>query len=165
VDGVDNPDAVRLGVWFTDLDASKGMDMRLRKALYTDAQLLLDIHNEARLFFTKQSKLTYTEHFAWLKGNIDVQDINIVLANDVPIGYIRHDNYSLSYALKQRYRGYGYGKQMIRMYLQMHQDQAFRAEIKPDNVASVNTVISLGFRYVGSENDLLIFTRPSDKLI
>jgi RimJ/RimL family protein N-acetyltransferase len=164
VDGLDYPDAICIGLWLTDLDASKGVDMRLRKALYTDAQLLLDIHNESRLFFTKQSKLTYTEHFAWLKGNIDLQDIHIVLANDVPIGYIRHNDGNLSYALKQRYRGYGYGKQMIRMYLQMFSKQTFFAEIKPDNVASVNTVISLGFRYVGSENDLLIFTRPTDKL-
>ena len=138
--------------------------MRLRKALYTDAQLLLDIHNESRLFFTNQSKLTYTEHFDWLKGNVDKQGIYIVLANDVPIGYIRHDDGNLSYALKQRYRGYGYGKQMIRMYLNMFPDQTFRAEIKPDNVASVNTVISLGFRYAGMESDLLIFTNVTTNL-
>ena len=138
--------------------------MRLRKALYTDAQLLLDIHNESRLFFTKQSKVNYTEHFAWLKGNIDVQDIHIVLVNDVAIGYIRHNEGSLSYALKQRYRGYGYGKRMIRMYLDMFAGKTFRAEIKPDNVASVNTVISLGFKYAGSENDLLIFTNDIDSL-
>jgi RimJ/RimL family protein N-acetyltransferase len=139
--------------------------MRLRKALYTDAQLLLDIHNESRLFFTMQSKLNYTEHFAWLKGNIDAQDIHIVLVNDVAIGYIRHNDGSLSYALKQRYRGYGYGKRMILIYLDMFAGKTFRAEIKHDNVASVNTVISLGFKYAGSENDLLIFTSPIDKLI
>lgn len=139
--------------------------LKLRKALYTDAQLLLDIHNQSRLFFTKQSKVNYTEHFAWLKGNLDDQDIHIACVNDVPIGYIRHDNYSLSYALKQRWRGYGYGKQMIRMYLQMHPSEVFRAEIKPDNTASVNTVISLGFRYCGTVNDLLLFISPSDKLI
>jgi RimJ/RimL family protein N-acetyltransferase len=138
--------------------------MRLRKALYTDAQLLLDIHNESRLFFTNQNKITYTEHFAWLQYYIDKQHIYIVLANDVPIGYIRHNDGNLSYALKQRYRGYGYGKQMIRMYLNMFPDQTFRAEIKPDNVASVNTIISIGFRYAGLENDLLIFTNKNTKL-
>jgi len=139
--------------------------MRLRKALYTDAQLLLDIHNESRLFFTNQNKITNTEHFAWLKYYIDKQHIYIVLANDVPIGYIRHNDGNLSYALKQRYRGYGYGKQMIRMYLNMFPDQTFRAEIKPDNVASVNTVISLGFRYAGMESDLLIFTNKNSNLL
>jgi RimJ/RimL family protein N-acetyltransferase len=139
--------------------------MRLRKALYTDAQLLLDIHNESRLFFTNQNKITHTEHFAWLKYYIDKQHIYIVLANDVPIGYIRHNDGNLSYALKQRYRGYGYGKQMIRMYLNMFPEQNFRAEIKPDNVASVNTVISIGFRYAGLESDLLIFTNKNSNLL
>jgi RimJ/RimL family protein N-acetyltransferase len=108
--------------------------------------------------------VNYTEHFAWLKSNLDAQDIQIVCVNDVPIGYIRHDNNSLSYAIKQRYRGHGYGKQMIRKYLQMHAGEVFRAEIKPDNTASVNAVISLGFRYCGIVNDLLLFTSPIDNL-
>ena len=161
---MDPINAVRIGLWITDLPNTKGLDMRLRKALYTDAQLLLDIHNEARLFFTKQRKLNYTEHFAWLEGNLDAQDIQIACVNDVSIGYIRHDNHSLSYAIKQRWRGYGYGKQMIRKYLQMHLGEVFRAEIKPDNTASVNAVISLGFRYCGLVNDLLLFTSPIDNL-
>jgi RimJ/RimL family protein N-acetyltransferase len=158
------PNAIRIGMWLTDMDDSKGVDMRLRKALYTDAQLLLDIHNESRLFFTNQRKMTYTEHFDWLKGNVDKQHIYIVLANEVQIGYIRHNDGNLSYALKQRYRGYGYGKQMICTYLNLFPEQTFCAEIKPDNVASVNTIISLGFRYAGLENDLLIFTNDINRL-
>ncbi|MEG1848649.1 MAG: GNAT family N-acetyltransferase [Lachnospiraceae bacterium] len=139
------------------------MEIQLRRATMADAGLLFDWANDKTVrqnsFHT--APIPYDHHMAWLKSKLSTKDCRIYIAeaSGVPVGQIRVDveegNGKIGYSIDAKYRGEGYGKQMLnKLEENLAQDHTVSAihrlvaQVKQGNEASKRAFIHLGYHEV-----------------
>lgn len=142
--------------------------MKLRNATMDDAQMLLNWRNDplTRLMSRQSSIVDLAGHTAWLSKS---------LANDAPrmlyiaeedgeaVGTVRVDiangECELSWTVNPAFRNRGIGKRMVSAALKGIFKA--RAEIKPENKASIRIAESCGMLLAGEHDGLLVYRRHS----
>lgn len=133
--------------------------MKLRPASLSDAQQLLDWRNDSA---TRRASLS-TEHIEpapherWLRETLNntSRKLFVVEHEGRDVGTVRVDSYTthraLSWAVAPQERGSGLGKRMVAELVErLRADAAgtLRAEIRADNLASIQIAVSVGMRPV-----------------
>ncbi len=123
--------------------------LRLRKALYSDMDILYDWRNEKRTRDNSfhSSFVLYDEHKKWFETMMKSADIvqYIMEEENLPVGQVRlnihNEMAQISYSIASEYRYKGYGHKIIRLIkdkvLKEHpQIKKLVAKVKFDNIAS-----------------------------
>lgn len=142
----------------------------LRKATEKDVGILYEWVNDKE---TRQNSfdthiITYEEHLNWFNKMMgDSEQIQYILMdNNIPCGQIRlsimEDMAEISYSISAKYRGIGYGKEIIRLIkervrMDYPKINKLVAKVKPSNVASLCCFEKNGFekKYLQLEFDLI----------
>jgi len=143
----------------------------LKPATMADSKLLMDWRNDPETIKASHNSkaVTIKKHFEWLKNTIKNPDKQLFIAwkisgiignkygdiGDVlqPVGTIRSDYhleencYELSWTVAPKARGQGIGKQMVSTLAKRMADKNIRAEIKPENVASIKIAEAAGMKF------------------
>ena len=127
--------------------------IKLRLASLKDSKFLLNLHNfnvEKKNFFSKK-KVSTKDHFKWLNEKIKSKMLFVCILR-YRIGYIRYDqvnknHLSVSIAIKENYKGKGFGRLMLSNSLKKKYINRFciLAFVKKDNLASKKFFLSNNF--------------------
>jgi len=127
------------------------MNVTLRPATLKDAELLLSWRNDpetrARSFNSEVVQLS--DHIAWLRKSLDnpARELFVAEVEGKPVGTVRADLdgtvKELSWTIAPCERRQGLAKAMVRE-LVAKIDGDLRAEIKPDNIASIRVALHVG---------------------
>lgn len=131
-----------------------------RKPNKSDCHLLLKWANEEET--RKQSFQTHyitpEEHSRWFQNVLTDENVVLLILclGEAPIGNIRFvidcGRATLSYSIDHRYRGRGFGRELIRMGLIYAEKELaiseVRAETKPGNIASQRVLLDNGFQMI-----------------
>lgn len=132
----------------------------LRKAVEEDARLLLDWRNESsvRQNSFHSEIIEYEDHVKWFRKKLEDEreKLFILMQDDIPVGQIRLSNdgheVEISYSIDCRYRGKGYGKNIIYMAERVLRKGQYRDKIvglvKKENEASRRVFLSLGYQEI-----------------
>lgn len=135
-------------------------ELRFREVTEGDQELLLEWANEkeTRRQSFQMHRITIEEHNQWFQRVIRDSNIRILILcfGETPAGNIRFSIdggcAELSYSVDCRYRGQGFGKELIKMavaYADEHlKVSSLQAKTKRDNLASQRILISNGFQLV-----------------
>jgi len=123
-------------------------EMNIRLATRDDAQLLLAWRNDplTRAMSKSLHEVQWDEHVRWLNSRLTRIEPHLYIAeiDGAPVGTIRIDGDEISYTVAPEHRGRGYATEMLRW---AHaQFGSLRAEIKPENVASVKAAERAGHK-------------------
>jgi len=153
-------------------------DLFLRKVTAEDAKMLLEWRNEAsvRMNSFHSEIIEYADHIRWLTFKLadENEKFRILMKQDEPIGQIRlsreNEIVEISYSIDIRYRGCGYGKEIIRLAEEELRKDNYRGMlvglVKKENKASGRVFLSLGYqeseteeyyRYEKNVNPMLYF--------
>ncbi len=135
--------------------------MNLRPAEKKDSKTLFNWRNDESTYrhYLNPNPVSWSEHTKWFEKSLFSQDRQIYLAevNKEVVGMARVDkkenNYELSWVIDPKFRGKGYGKQMLNQIIGISHG-CLLARIKTDNVPSLAMARSLGFRCVSPEGTL-----------
>ncbi len=144
-------------------------DILLRPANMSDARRLLDWRNDA---LTRHSsidarRIPYAKHIKWLEDVLADHNRNLMIAeiSGMPIGTIRADmddnGWKLSWTVAPEARGHGFGKQIVALMIKSLSGK-IRAEIKPDNVASLRIAEALKMIKVSESQNLIVWTTETN---
>ena len=113
--------------------------------------------------------IKWEEHKKWFKSvlNNPLRDLYILSDDSVPIGTIRFDKNEklncaeISITISPRNRRKGYGVEAIKkfslIYLKENNLNYIFAEIKPDNLISIDTFINAGYKFYKEFSDKLVY--------
>ena len=139
-------------------------EIRLRPATLADTERLLAWRNDPET--QQQSKIPgevfMPEHTAWLHKTLDDPRIRlrIALLGDTPVGSVRANadgaGWILSWTVSPAARGRNVGYRMVaRMIDEL--SGTVRADIKPENPASMKIAEKLGMRQVEDEDGMTVW--------
>ena len=122
------------------------------------------INNDSlsRKFSLNTKKFSYKRHIKWLRKVLKkkTEEIYLVKKKNTIIGIIRCKKikklFYLSWSLDKKYRNKGYGKIMLKEFVES-KNKTFFAKIKKENKASIHISKFAGFKLSKRKNDVLTF--------
>jgi RimJ/RimL family protein N-acetyltransferase len=128
-------------------------DLVLRLATMDDAEILLSWRNDPQTIAGSRDHrpVDLADHMKWLAGVLVAANRTLLVAEAAgrPVGTVRIDSGSdgaeLSWTVAPTHRGRGYGRQMVQEAI-AREGGLYWAETRPDNLASIRLVQSLGFQ-------------------
>jgi len=140
--------------------------LKIRKASPNDLKLLFSWRNEKKVrknaFNSK--KIDFQTHLNWFKNKISNKDTIIYIFETRygdPIGQVRFDKiddkWEIDYSVDLKYRNLGLGKIILGQAIKKVKDGLFIARVKNDNIASIKTFLSLGFKKKLIDNKFISF--------
>ena len=139
-----------------------GAEIRLRPAQTQDARLLWRWANdpETRRMSFSTARIPWQSHLAWLDSKLRDPDCQLyvgVTAGEKPVGQVRAELRRrvavISVSVDHRFRGKGYGSDLIRKAVERLLPDTrvgkIRAFVKPGNRASLSAFEKAGFRTAG----------------
>ena len=151
-------------------------NFRLRPAVISDIDILLEWKNEpsVRQSAFNSAVVSYDEHKAWFCSALKNPDIKIfILEKDgEPVGQVRLNRSGrvglIDYSVDKKFRGNGFGKQLIRMIENEVAQSCFvdslKAEVKKDNLPSCAVFRNLGYTE-SEEKDSFVFIKKINRII
>jgi RimJ/RimL family protein N-acetyltransferase len=148
----------------------------VRPANIDDAQLLYKWANDptVRTNSLNNESIKWDQHLSWLKNKVNSanSEIYIFETKQKAIGQVRLDRigefWEIDYSIDAKYRGLGYGKEMISRVIEDQMIKNFKAVVKQENIASSKVFSALNFEKslsndteFNSEKKILIFTQSS----
>jgi RimJ/RimL family protein N-acetyltransferase len=145
----------------------------VRPANIDDAQLLYKWANDptVRTNSLNNESIKWDQHLSWLKNKVNSanSEIYIFETKQKAIGQVRLDRigefWEIDYSIDAKYRGLGYGKEMISRVIEDQMIKNFKAVVKQENIASSKVFSALNFEKslsndteFNSEKKILIFT-------
>ena len=144
----------------------------LRKALPTDRDRYFRWVNdeEVQRASFKGHTVTKEEHRAWYEKALADPDVDMFVCMDffLGLGQVRltkdpstEGTALISYSVDRDMRGQGVAKRMLSMMepLAAKKYSLLRAEVKPDNAASIKVFRDLGYREVSRDEEKLVFEK------
>ena len=140
----------------------------IRKITNNDIQLLFEWVNDSLVIensLKTREKIDWPTHKKWFDLKINNKNVRIYIFENVlkkPIGQVRIEKVSdyakISFSIDKNFRGKGYAKIILEMAINAFelQKKFFIAEVKKNNLASINTFIRLKFTYK-KYNDVCYF--------
>ena len=150
------------------------MRVVLRPATSNDAELLLEWRNdrETRASSRSTAPVSAAEHERWLATTLARADrrLYVGLLDGEPCGFARLDleeggEAEISVAVAPKLRERGVGRSLIRAAAAAAFDaeiRRVRAEIKPDNAASLRAFESVGFEREESRNGMIVMVLANE---
>jgi RimJ/RimL family protein N-acetyltransferase len=163
--------------------------LAVRPAVMDDAKNVWLWRNdpETRRMSGNSAPISWSDHVTWFSAVLDDSERTLLIVtcgtssktvDGEPVAVVRFDMVSgengnrcmVSLNLSPDYRGHGLGRHVLRAACQSFFEEtgqrALRAEIHPDNIASVRVFSSLGFLATGGPltNGLQLYERPSEPL-
>lgn len=142
----------------------EGSDIWMRRADSEDSKMILKWANdvEARRMSYSTTRISLKTHVAWYNAKLKDPSCMILIGVDTldsPVGSARIDSKgqsgTLSVVIDPRYRGKGYGPQIIAMACRMGANilglKKFDAFVKKVNTPSLNAFERGGFKLISSE--------------
>lgn len=157
------------------------MEIQLRLAILSDADFLLTCRNDIKTRENSHNidKVKYADHIEWLKKIIHINNLQeitenpikalyVAVENGILVGTIRADyldkiyevgdGYELSWTVAPNARGKGIGKKMIKS-LSSRINKPIYAEIKKENIASINIATSISMKIYKEVNGIYHFIK------
>jgi RimJ/RimL family protein N-acetyltransferase len=140
----------------------------IRKVTNNDINLLFEWVNDSLVIENSLKtieKIDWPTHKKWFDSKINNKNARIYIFENVlkkPIGQVRIEKVSdyakISFSIDKNYRGKGYAKIILKMAINTFelQKKIFIAEVKKNNLASINTFKRLKFTYE-EYNDVCYF--------
>ena len=140
----------------------------IRKVTNNDINLLFEWVNDSLVIENSLKtieKIDWPTHKKWFDLKINNKNVRIYIFENVlkkPIGQVRIEKVSdyakISFSIDKNYRGKGYAKIILKMAINTFelQKKIFIAEVKKNNLASINTFKRLKFTYE-EYNDVCYF--------
>lgn len=137
---------------------------RLRRAVFTDADFLLELRNDptVRAASFASDVVTPDGHLKWFREKLTSAE-HLILIGEVdgdPVGQVRIDRKTsqeaeINIALIANFRGHGYGREMLQKAAAIafsHYSELERllAHIKPENPASAKSFSNAGYVFNGT---------------
>jgi RimJ/RimL family protein N-acetyltransferase len=120
--------------------------MHLRLATHSDARLLFEWRNDAwtRAMSINTSPVLWTDHVEWLGRRLERDEPLLYIAeiDGVAVGTVRIDGEAINYTIAPEERGNGYATLMLLEAYRLFGPK--RADIKPENVASIRAAQRAG---------------------
>jgi len=134
----------------------------LRPATIDDAELLLSWRNdpETRARSHVGDVIPLSEHVAWLRKTLEnpTRELFVAESDGEPVGTVRADQdgkfKELSWTIAPFARKRGLAKEMVKLAAGQVEGP-LRAEIKPDNIASIRVAMCIGMRQNGQIDGVL----------
>lgn len=110
--------------------------------------------------------IEWADHVKWFEKKLASQStkLYILKKNEDLIGQIRfdlneHHNWLIDYSIDKNFRGQGLGKLIIQLGIEKIKAYSHDiiAEVKVDNIASIQVFSALGFRQIFKNNDYVTF--------
>jgi RimJ/RimL family protein N-acetyltransferase len=124
--------------------------MHLRPAIASDAALLFRWRNDptTRAMSKTSRPVEWDEHVAWLERRLgrETPDLYIAEVEAEAVGVVRIDGADLSYTVAPEHRGRGHATAMLTLVRKRF--GPLRAEIKPENLASIRAASRAGHAVV-----------------
>lgn len=147
--------------------------LSFRKAVESDRELLLEWANEkeTRRQSFQGHQILPDEHARWFENVLRSEHtvLLILCLGELPVGNMRFliDDTcaTLSYSISCRYRGCGFGKELIKLAITYAKTNlgvsVLRAETKTDNIASQKVLLENGFQITGKlpEQGGIVFSK------
>lgn len=133
----------------------------LREVTIKDAELLFIWANEidVRNNSINQEPIFWEKHSQWFISKLYDSDTKILVLTyeDKSLGQIRIDYidayWVIDYSIDSRFRGQGFGKEIVKLLLNKFNSFKFKAIVKKQNNASINIFINLGFKRIDVESE------------
>jgi len=128
----------------------------------------LDVRKNA--FYSNPIK--WADHVKWLEKKLASQStkLYVLKKNTDLIGQIRfdlnkHNNWLIDYSIDKNFRAQGFGKLIIQLGIEKIKAYSYDiiAEVKVDNIASIQVFSALGFRQIFKNNDYVTFEFKIDQ--
>ena len=131
--------------------------MTLRPARWSDALFLLRLANDPAMVAARLEprRIGLCEHLRWMRRTLANSDVALYIAEvgGRRVGEIRLDRMRgptwVGLVVSPKYRGRGYGSEMIHAAVSSMPDRLFFAQIKPENAASWKAFERAGFQHIG----------------
>ena len=149
--------------------------LKCRLANADDADLLFSWVNDFKVRKNSFSsdEISYQEHIEWFSKTITDENVSIYIycLDDQPIGQVRlkYENNSvlISYSVAQKYRGAGFGKQIIhdiekKIVERYPKTRKIVAKVKSDNIASQKIFEYNNYNIVSSEENVIVYNKDID---
>jgi UDP-2,4-diacetamido-2,4,6-trideoxy-beta-L-altropyranose hydrolase len=136
------------------------VSLTLRAAGSYDVDLYFEWANEedVRLNSINGDLITYDRHIKWFNAKLAESDSKLFVLDllNRPVGQIRinlnaDDYWVVGFSIEKKYRGMGFGKQIIKVLLERYPDFKFLAYVKTSNVASKKAFQSNNFVRLNDE--------------
>lgn len=121
-----------------------------------DARFLFDLRNEKsnREMFKNSDIVKWESHLDWIRDRLKQEGCFIFIAlneNHIPIGQFKIDiTCEVSISLSEKFKGQGLGAKIITLGTRIFRNKfknILIANIKEDNIASINSFLKAGYIY------------------
>lgn len=142
-------------------------DLSLRQANLSDAKILFDLRNHPKVREKSHNTdiIDFDTHQKWLdKIVLDASKVVYIAEKEGNfIGMVRfekiNDVYLMSWAISPKFQGQGFGKEVVRHAAKTMSDDAIRAEIKQDNLASIKIAEYIGMKLIKTSGNILFYQK------
>ena len=149
--------------------------LKCRLANANDVNLLFSWVNDFKVRKNSFSsdEISYQEHIEWFSKTIADESVTIYIfsLDNEPIGQVRlkyeTNSVLISYSVAQKYRGMGFGKQIIheiekKISERYPQTRNIIAKVKSDNIASQKIFEDNNYNLISSEENVMVYNKPLD---
>lgn len=147
--------------------------LKMRRATAADVLLYHRWANEeeVRKQSFRREPIPYDVHVQWFNRRREAPDCLLAVfenGDGQPVGQVRIEsvdgNATISVSVDNRFRGLGYGTEMLRActaeYQAAHTTTPVYAHIRPDNSASINAFTRAGYRLFSEQHDRVTYIKP-----
>ena len=147
--------------------------LSLRLAESTDKDLLLEWANDQEVLrwsWRRNGPIKESAHKKWFEEKRASRRTELLIAesDNIPCGLVRVEEeetlVSIHYSISRPFRGRGLAKKMLSMAIKRIQNRwparTIYAETFPENHASINSLISVGFLLESEDEKIKRFTLP-----
>ena len=137
--------------------------LKLREINSLDSKLLFNWVNETAVRFNSinKSQISWDNHELWFQNQLNNSSsyIFVLEMNETPVGQIRFDllnnKYEVDYSIDKKYRGKGFGTQIIEKAIyknkKLKKGIEIIAKVNVSNLGSIKVFTKLGFKLLDEE--------------
>lgn len=113
-----------------------------------DFLYILELRNDSKDNFFNSNLISQEEHFKFMNTYKDMYYIayDIHDNDEIKIGFIGHVNGDIRLVVEPLYRNKGFGSKIIKKFLEIDHKQNLKAQIKIENISSINAFKKAGFK-------------------
>lgn len=150
---------------------NKYINLEFKKAEFSDWKFLLNLRNSesTRLFSINKDIISEESHKNWLSNSLENNSRTIYISSllGMPVGMVRvdqqdeKDEYELSWAVDERFRGLGIGYLIVKQIIEISQGNAI-ARILNLNTASKKIALKCGLKLKSIEREIEFYSNKEN---
>lgn len=113
-----------------------------------DFLYILELRNNSKDNFFNTNLISKEEHLKFMDTYKDMYYIAYDINDDnkIKLGFIGHVNGDIRLVVEPTFRNKGFGSKIIQKFLEIDHEQNLKAQIKIENISSINAFKKAGFK-------------------